>query len=218
MIELILCGLQWSTCLVYLDGILIFAKTFDDHMSMLKEIFECISQAGLKLHLKKCKFLRKGISYLGHSMSASGITPDPAKVEVVSHFPILQNLTQLRSFLGLVECYKKFIADFAKMAYPLHALLKTNYNFVWTKDCQETFQQLKMAVLTAPILIHPDFNAPFILHTDASGSGLGAVLLQEQDGVDRLIAHASRSLSKAEQNYVIAEQEALAVIWDVKYF
>ena len=159
------------------------------------------------------------MEYLGHVVSVDGVRTDPAKLEAVQDFPIPTDVKCLRSFLGLASYYRRFVPNFAKVAGPLHALTKKGVPFVWTRECQTTFDTLKALLTSSPILAYPDFTKPFVLETDASIAGLGAVLSQRQeDGSTRPIAYASRSLLKHEQNYGITEMEGLGVVWAVRHF
>ena len=159
------------------------------------------------------------ITFLGHIVGRIGIQLDPFKTEKIKNFPIPTDLTSLRAALGLFSYYRKFIKDFPKIARPLNSLLKKGTPFIWTNDQQQAFDYLKNQLIQAPILQYPDFDKEFIVYTDASGTGLGAVLFQkDENGRERVIAYASRSLNKHEQNYGITDQEGLAVIWAIKHF
>lgn len=218
LMNLLLAGLQWNTCLVYLDDILIFSKTFEDHIQRLELILHKLESAGLKLRLEKCKFMQTETSYLGYIISSAGIQPDPAKIKSVKEFPIPKSAEKVKSFLGLAGYYRRFIKNFSSIAEPLLILLRKNAKFVWTQECQSAFEKLKTFITEAPILIYPDFTKPFLVLTDASGKGLGAILAQVIDEKEHPIAYISRSLKPAEQNYPVFEQEALAVVWAVKQF
>ncbi|UYV67046.1 K02A2.6-like, partial [Cordylochernes scorpioides] len=158
------------------------------------------------------------IKILGHLVDANGIHPDPEKVEAVSKFPRPKNISELRSFLGLCSYYRRFIENFADKARSLHDLLKTEKQFYWDAAQEKAFEVLKTALISEPVLGHFDESADTHLHTDASGHGIGAVLLQIQGGKERPIAYASRSLTKAEHNYSTTEKECLAVVWSISKF
>jgi hypothetical protein len=173
----------------------------------------------LKLNLDKCHFCKKEISFLGHLVSEEGIKPDPAKVDKVENFSVPINTTELRGFIGLASYYRRFVQDFATIVEPMNRLLRKDIPFIWNEACEKAFEFLKEKLITTPILIYPDFSKPFILHTDASYQGLGAVLAQEDDkGHEHVIAYASRSLVGAEYNYAPTEIECLASVWAMKYF
>ena len=218
---MILAGLEWKCCFVYLDDILVASRTFEEHLAHLVEVFSRLRKAGLRLKLKKCAFLRDEVAYLGNAISREGIRPDPAKVCKVQTFPVPTDVTTLRQFLRLASYYWKFIPGFAKVAAPLHDLTKKGSNFCWTSACDKAFQALKELLCDAPVLAYPRFgaDATFVLETDASTLGLGAILSQSQpDGMVHPIAYASRSLQPAEKNYGISELETLGLVWAVKYF
>ena len=175
--------------------------------------------AGLRLKPKKCTFAQPSVEYLGHVVSAEGIHTDPRKLQAVRNYPAPMDLKSLRSFLGLCSYYRRFVPGFSKVAAPLHALTRKDVGYVWTQDCQESFEKLRDLLVSAPLLSYPDFQKPFILETDASGEGLGAVLAQRQDdGSVKPIAYASRSLQKHERNYGVTELEGLGVVWAAKHF
>jgi RNase H-like domain found in reverse transcriptase/Reverse transcriptase (RNA-dependent DNA polymerase) len=205
--------------LVYLDDLTIYSKTFEDHVTHLSLIFQTLRKAQLKLNKDKCHFFLPSIKFLGHEISRQGIQPDEDKLIKVKEFPRPINLRTLRRFLGLASYYRKFIKDFSKRAKPLNQLLQKDEPFDWKAEQQQAFEWLKHQLITAPILRYPNFKKTFYLHTDASGTGLGAVLAQkDEDNKEYAVAYASRSLNKAERNYSTTEQECLAVIWAVEHF
>ena len=219
LMEIVLAGLTRNQCFVYLDDILIISSTWKEHLENISLVFERLRKAELRLKPKKCVFGREEVTYLGHVVSATGISVDPAKVEKVRNYPTPTNLKSLRQFLGLASYYRRFIPQFSKVANPLYALTRKNVPFAWTPLCEEAFENLLKLLTTPPVLTFPNFEVPFILETDASGSGLGAVLSQKQeDGAIRPVAYASRTLQKHERNYTISELEALAVVWATKHF
>ena len=218
LMEQILNGLNWRTCLVYLDDIIVTGKTFDEHLDNLREVFERIRNAGMKLSPKKCSLFKKEVKYLGHIVSSSGISTDPEKLETVTNWPIPNNLQELRSFLGLCTYYRRFVANFSDIARALHELTEKGKPFLWTTQCQQAFDSLKEAVTTAPILAYPVPGAPFILDTDASNSGIGAVLSQGTENGEKVVAFYSRSLSKTERNYCVTRRELLAAVESIRQF
>ena len=211
--------LRW--CLIYLDDIVVFSKTFDDQLERLDAVLSRLQEAGLKLKPSKCEFFKTEIQYLGHIVSREGISTVPGKVEAVKKWPIPVTVTDVRSFLGFVGYYRKFIPKFGVIAHPLNQLLsgerakKGSNKVEWSEDCNEAFDRLRAALTQAPILAYADFSLPFHLHTDASMIGLGAALYQEQGGVERVIAYASRSLSDPETRYAVHKLEFLALKWAV---
>ena len=185
-------------------------------------MFEKLSSAGLKLKPSKCEFFKAEINYLGHVVSKEGIRTDDKKIQEILKWPIPTTVTEVRSFLGFTNYYRKFIYKYAQVAKPINALIAgENAKFKkrkvqWTDECQEAFDKLKEICSSTPILAYADYTKPFKLHTDASEKGLGAVLYQTQeDGSDRVIAFASRSLSKTERNYDAHRLEFLALKWAV---
>jgi transposase InsO family protein len=218
LMEYVLAGLQWEICLVYLDDIIIFADTFEQHVERLGEVLRRVHEAGLKVSAKKCNFFQEKVAFLGHVVSAEGVCTDPAKVEAVEKWPQPQNVHHVRSFLGTCSYYRRFIKGFAGIAKPLHQLTEKVADFRWTSECQQAFEKLKQLLTSAPILGYPSTESPFVLDTDASGFGLGAVLSQVQDGEERVISYYSRTLNKAERNYCVTRRELLAIVEAVKHF
>ena len=211
-------GLNPDICLIYLDDIIVKGSTFQEHLNNLREVFTRLRAAGLKLSPKKCELFRKEVRFLGHIVSAEGIRTDPQKTETVLSWPIPRSLKELRSFLGLCSYYRKFIRNFSTLAKPLHRLTEKNVKFHWSIDCQNAFSKLKEALVEATVLAYPDPKGNFILDTDASGVGLGAILSQEQDGHERVIGYYSRSLTKSERHYCVTRRELLAVVDALKHF
>ncbi|MCG8109893.1 MAG: hypothetical protein JAZ10_03920, partial [Candidatus Thiodiazotropha endolucinida] len=219
LIERTLAGLQWYIVVLYLDDIIVFSKTFDGHIDHLKQVFARLTEAGLKLKAKKCIFFKHETSFLGHVVSKEGIKPDPAKINAVRGIQSPRTATDLRSFLGLTSYYRKFVKDYAKLAKPLYELIRPNVSWSWTEACQKAFAHLKEKLTSAPILGYPVVNgSEFILDTDASSYAIGGVLSQIQEGEERVIAYASRTLEKSEQNYCVTRKEMLAVVFFTKYF
>ena len=221
LLQTVLSGLEGKFCFVYLDDILICSKSFEEHLQHLQQIFERLRKAGLTLKPKKCSFLRKQVIYLGHVISSSGISPDPSKTQKVRDYPEPTDVKKVRQFLGLASYYRRFIPDFAKIANPLHSLTKKGKVFQWSVKCQEAFDLLKQKLISAPVLSYPKFGPEeeFIVETDASILGIGAVLAQkQQDGHVHPVAYASRTLNPHEQNYAITELETLALVWALKQF
>ena len=219
LMEAVLSGLARECCMVYIDDILVTGREFEDHLSNLRKVLERLRSAGLKLKPQKCFFGSGQVEYLGYVVSRDGISADPKKVTAVRDFPPPHDVRALQSFLGLASYYRRFIQGFSVVANPLFALLRKDVEYHWTSVCQEAFDRLKQLLTEAPVLAFPSFDRGFILDTDASGIGLGAVLAQKQDdGSIRPVAFASRSLQLHEKNYGVTELEALGVVWAVKHF
>ena len=181
-------------------------------------MFDRLVSAGLKLKPKKCTLFSKSVLYLGHIISEDGIATDPAKTKVIAEWPRPCNATEVRSFLGLCGYYRRFIKGFSNIARPLHKLTENDKEFVWTNDCENSFQDLKSRLCNSPILAMPDFTKEFTLDCDASGTAIGAVLSQNFDGKERPIAYASRTLIKSERKYCVTRRELLAIVYFTKYF
>jgi len=204
---------------IYIDDTNIFSNNFKEHLIYLRLTLDKLRQTGLKLNAKKCQFGKTSLAFLGHIISRDGIRPDPAKIQAVQNFPIPHNLTVLRGFLGLASYYRRFVKDFALIAKPLHNLMRKEQPFEWTEDCQKALEQLKQKLTSPPILIYPDFNKPFLLYTDASSFGIGAVLAQKDEkNKEHVVAYASRRTDPSERNYYATELECLGVVWTVQHF
>ena len=218
MMNSVLSGLTGTRCFVYLDDIVIYAKSLVDHDAKLREVLDRLRTYKLKLQPDKCEFLRKEVNYLGHQITETGVRPDPQKIVAIEQFPTPTNPKQLKTFCGMVSYYRRFIPNCSKIASPLYKLLKKDANFEWTDAQENAFQHLKSKLISRPILQYPDFSKEFVLTTDASNLGLGAVLSQGPVGKDLPVAYASRSLNSAETHYTTSEKELLAVVWATKYF
>ena len=222
LMESCLGDLHLTQCIIYLDDIIIFSKTPEEHLTRLRKVFQKIKDAGLKLKPSKCEFFRTKIKYLGHVVTREGIESDPSKIEAIKNWPTPKEVTHVRSFLGFTNYLRKFIKNYAHIAKPLNKLIsgdnasrrKAHVN--WDDECDAAFTKLKEACCNAPVLAYANYKKPFKLHTDASGKGLGAILYQEdENGKDRVIAYASRTLNKAESNYPAHKLEFLALKWAV---
>ena len=214
----VLSGLTGTRCFVYLDDIVIYAKSLQDHNNKLREVLGRLRKHRLKLQPDECELLRKEVNYLGHQITEAGVRPDPRKVLAITTFPTPTTVKQLKTFCGMVSYYRPFIHDCSKVAIPLYRLLKRDAKFEWGPEQDHAFERLTAKLTTRPLLQYPDFDKEFVLTTDASNTGLGAVLSQGPMGKDLPIAYASRSLSKAETNYTTSKKELLAVVWATKYF
>jgi hypothetical protein len=218
LMDLVLAGLLWDSCLVFLDDIIVMSGTFEEHLIRLGAVFERMNKARLKLKASKCQLFRSKVKFLGHVVSAGGISADPEKVRAIEEWPRPQNLHQLRSFVGLSSYYRRFIARYADIARPLHMLTEKGQPFVWKEEQEQAFIKLKRCLMSAPTLASPCDDGEYVLDTDASLYRLGAVLQQRQNGELHVISYASRLLSKTEQNYSTTRRELLAVIFGFKQF
>ena len=200
----------------YLDDIIIFSKTEEEHLQHLEEIFEHLRKAGLKLKLQKCSFFKKHIQYLGHLISDEGIQPLPEKLESIAKMPVPQNVKQVKQFLGFVGYYRKFVPCFSDIARPLTQLTRKNEGFNWTTECDKCFHMLKDYLQEAPILRYPDPTANYILYTDASKYTYAGVLTQSIDGTDHPVAYTSRLFRGSQLNWAALTKEAYAIYMSVK--
>jgi len=170
----------------------------DEQLSRLREVFGRIRQANLKLKPTKCSLFRRSVAFLGHIVSEKGIAMQPEKVQAIRDWPLCRNLTELRAFLGTTGYYPRFVKNFSAIAAPLFGLLKKVVRFNWTAECQQAFDTLKLKLMTEPILALPNDAGTYVIDTDASDFGLGAVLSQEQFGTEKVIAYAYRTLNTTE--------------------
>ncbi|GBM61026.1 Retrovirus-related Pol polyprotein from transposon 297 [Araneus ventricosus] len=196
LMETVLRGLSSEACLVYLDDIIIVGRTFEEHLNNLRKVFQRLQKANLKLSPKKCRFFQKEVTYLGHVISAEGVKTDPGKIKAVVDWPRPETVHDLKSFLGLCTYYRRFVKNFSTIARPLHKFTEAKSNFNWTEECEKSFNNLKQALTSSPILTYPRTDKDFILDTDASNEGIGAVLSQKIENEERAIAYFSKSLGQ----------------------
>ena len=232
MIEACMGSDNLSNCLLYLDDIVVFGHSFEDHLRKLDSVMRKLKECGLKLNAKKCELFKDRIKYLGHWVTREGIATDDDKIEAVKNWPIPTTHEEVKRFLGFASFDRRFIPQFAHRSEPLQELLRSPKPdksqkaskekrklppFKWTETQQESFESLVTALTEAPVLAYADFSKPFELHTDAAtSSGLGAVLYQkDQDGVLRVIAYASRCLTQSERRYPAHKLEFLAMKWAI---
>ena len=235
LMEMCIGDQQYITLLFYLDDICVFAETADQMLDRIQFTFGRLKEFNLKIKPKKSFFFQAEVNFLGHILSKKGVSPNPEKVAKIKDWPIPKTPKEVHSFVGLASYYRRFIPNFAKWAGPLHRLIilaatqqkvrqgimkKSEIpEFVWSQECQEGFDNLKKALISAPILAYPDYSKPFILETDASLKGLGAVLSQKgDDNTVQVIAYTSRSLrpgEKSMRDYSSAKIELLALKWSV---
>lgn len=208
----VLGSLQWHRCLCYLDDVIIFGKDFQIALDNLKAVFDCFRQANLKLKPSKCSLFQTEVKFLGHIVSESGITCDPEKVQSVKNWHTPSKVKELRSFLGFAGYYRRFIPEFSTIAHPLTQLTQKNRPFDWDEKCEVAFETLKDCLITAPTLSFPTADGTYILDTDASQTGVGAVLSQIQNNEERVIAYSSRTLNRAQRQYCTTKRELLAAI------
>ncbi len=222
--------LNFTHLLIYLDDIIIFSKSFNEHLARLQLVFDRLREHGLKLKPSKCQLVRKEVQYLGHLVSAEGIRTDPEKISKVKNWERPTNRMEVLRFWvsrvttgGMLRVTLTWLLRYTRLTSgdPRKKKRGTQKSpgpdqpFLWTAECEEAFQSLKKELISAPVLGYPDYSQPFLLQTDASGMGLGAVSVQVHDGVERVIAYASRGLSPPETRYPAHKLEFLALKWAV---
>ena len=197
---------------VFIDDILIYSKNEEEHAQHLRIVLTRLREHQLYAKFSKCAFWLEEIQFSGHVLSANGIAVDPSKVKDILDWKPPTTVHQVRSFLGLAGYYRRFISDFSKIVKPITGLLKNDTKFDWSSKCNEAFEQLKVLLTTAPVLAQPDIEKPFDVYCDASGSGLGCVLMQE----GRVITYASRQLHRHEEHYPTHDLELAVVVHALK--
>lgn len=215
----VLRGIANELCCVYLDDIIVFSTSLQEHIDRLRTVLKRLRAANLKINLDKTHFLRREVAYLGHIVTPDGVKPNPDKISAIQNYPIPSTQKDIKSFLGLLGYYRKFIPNFAHLTKPMtHCLKKGRAIDVNDPEYQQCFQTCKTLLTNEPILQYPDFSRPFHLTTDASNVALGAVLSQPFKGSDKPLAYASRTLNDSERKYSAIEKELLAIVWAVAYF
>jgi hypothetical protein len=197
---------------VFIDDILIYPKSIQEHEQHLRVVLEKLRTHRLYAKFSKCEFWLERVAFVGHILTAEGVAVDPEKVEAVSNWQRPTNVSEIRSFLGLAGYYRRFIEGFSKIARPMTELLKKEKKFAWMENCERSFQELKQRLTTAPVLTLPDIHRDFVVYCDASRQGLGCVLMQ--DG--KVVAYASCQLRTHEQNYPTHDLELAAVVHALK--
>ena len=203
----------------YLDDILITGSSERDHTDNVSMVLHRLKETGIRINEQKCQFMKKEVEYLGYLINNEGLKPVPRKMEAITEAQTPQNTTQLRAYLGMLNYYSKFLKNMSSLLGPMHALLKKNARWLWTRECQKSFEDSKIRLLSAYLLVHFDTEKKIILICDASQYGIGAVMAHiMEDGSERPIAFASRTLAPAEKKYSQIEKEALGVVFGVKKF
>ena len=192
LMDMVMSGLAFEVCLVYLDDVIVFSTTIDEHFRRLSAVLTRLRDAGLKLKPSKCRLLQKHVAFLGHIVSENGVSTDPEKVRAVADWPAPTTLREVRSFVELCSYYRRFDEGFARISAPLHDTTKKGRTFCWTSECQEAFEQLKSALTSA-----------LFLDTDAAQTSIGAVLSQRQQGVERVVAYANGNCQSAKSTTVL---------------
>lgn len=203
-----------KTCVVYLDDILIFSTTLQEHIIAITNIFKILESKRLKIQVDICNFMKKETEFLGHILTKDGLKPNPNKIKVIENLEIPKTQRQIKSFLGITGYYRKFVRDYAKIAQPITKYLKKDQKInLHDPNYIEAFEKLKTLIVSHPILRYPNFEKQFTLTTDASNYAIGAVLSQEGHPV----FYASRTLNNHERNYSATDKEFLAIMWSVNY-
>ena len=201
-----------KSVLSFLDDILIFSKTREEHLRHIREVLERLRAKKLYGKLSKCEFMRSEVGFLGHRIGADGLCVSPDKVDAVKSWPTPRNVHDVRSFLGLAGFYRRFVKDFSKIALPMTELTHDKAPWQWGETQQKAFDQLKAALCSAPVLILPDPSKPFVLHCDSCKFAIGATLQQDHGNGLQPVAYRSKKLSKAERNYDVREREFMAIL------
>jgi transposase InsO family protein len=217
-------SLRWDVCLAYLDDIIVYSTSFDQHLIDVNKVCQALHTSNFKLNYNKCSFFQNEISFLGHKINAEGCLPTDDNTRSIMQFPVPTSSKAAHSFLQMVGFYRKFIPRFADISAPLNKFTRKGFTFIWTEQEQESFDRLKQAITSPAVLILPDPSQVYTIRTDASRVGIGAVLLQQQTSgrnresntpIYKPVAFASRRLKAAEKNYSAIELEALAIWWSV---
>ena len=219
VMNVVLSSVLGKHTLAYLDDVLVYSKTFEDHLVHLDETLTLLNNAGMKLNMEKCEIAKHKIRFLGFQVSAEGVVPDPEKVTSIQQMPAPANPKEVRRFLGATGFFRRHIPRYADVAAPLTRLTRKDVSFVWTSTEEAAFQTLKELLTSAPVLRQPSFDKPFEIHTDASKVAIGACLMQrDKDDSPYAIAYFSRKLKDAESRYAPIDLEALAVVEGVRVF
>ena len=218
LMNMVLAGLTYTSCLVYLDDIIVMTRTLEEHQQRLEEVFRRIRAAKLKLRPEKCVILQREVTFLGHVVSGNGIAMNEKKLAVVRDWETPRCLKDVRAHVGFCAYYRRYLKDFSSVAKLLHALTRKNAKFEWTEECQGAFDELIRRLFAAPVVSLLRNEGEYRLDTDASMWSIGEVLSQVQDNQEEVIAYGSRLYSKAEAHYCTTRRELLAVVYFVKYF
>nr|GEY65635.1 putative reverse transcriptase domain-containing protein [Tanacetum cinerariifolium] len=198
--------------IVFIDDILVFSKSKEQHEDHLRTVLQTLRQEKLYAKFSKCEFWLSSLAFLGHIVSAERITMDPAKVEAITKWPRPTSVTEVRSFLGLAGYYRRFVEGFSRLALPLTQLMRKGEKFVWNEERDKSFEELKQRLVSAPVLTLPSGSGGFQIYSDASKKGLGCVLMQH----GKVIAYASRQLKPYEVNYPTHDLELAAIVFALK--
>ena len=216
LMQTVLQGLE-NFSLAYLDDILIFSKTAEEHQQHIQQVFDRLRAHKLKFKLKKCAFFQESTKYLGFNITKDGIQPDTEKVEAIKNMLPPSNVKEVRSFVGLCSYYRRFIPNFSQIAEPILDLTKKYARFIWTAECQKSFDYIKDSLSVVPLLMYPDTNKPYVLYTDASDTCIGACLSQlDESGEEKPIYFLSHRLSRTQTRWSTIEKEAFAIHYSLQ--
>lgn len=216
LMNMVTAGLEG--CAVYLDDVVVFSDTWTAHIQCIQALFDRLSLAGLTVNLAKCEFARATVTYLGHIVGQGQVRPVDIKVQAILYYPPPTTKKELMRFLGLVGYYRSFCPNFSTVVVPLTNLLKSNVRFEWSTACQSAFNNVKALLCAAPVLVAPKMEESFKVQVDASHVGVGAVLLQEHDGVDKPVCYFSKKFNSYQLNYSTIEKETLSLIMALQHF
>ncbi|GBG91744.1 hypothetical protein CBR_g53558 [Chara braunii] len=205
--------------IVYMDDILVYSSTYEGHVQHIEWALHALRDAGFKVALEKCQFFLTAISFLGHVVTDKGLQPELQKVAVVRDAPVPTTITQVHAFLGLASYYRRFIKGFAVIAGPLTNLLRKDQSLIWTPECDQAFSKLKTALISAPVLIRPDPEKPFVLITDWQPEAISAILAQVgPSGLECVVEYASKLVPACKRNYAAPTGECYAALWGISHF
>ena len=215
LIQNVIGSAQNVYAIAYLDYIIVYSKTYEEHLTHLRDIFERLDKANLKMKPSKCNFFEERVKYLGHVISGNGIEPDPEKVQAIEQLQPPTTVKEVRSIVGMASYYRAFIPNFSELIRPLTELTRKNARFEWSLERQKAFDLVKQKLTSAPVLAHPDMSKPFKLHTDASIQAVGAVLTQDYYEGERVVQYLSKQLTGGQQKWPTIEREAYAIIFAI---
>ena len=207
--------MNWKDCLVYIDDVLIWSTTFQEHLEKPESVFCAFDKAGLKIKAKKCHICCRSVPNLGHLLSSSGIQMDPHRIKAIADMRAPSSKKQVQVFLGMVNYYRRFIPNLSRVEAPIRKLVSSSH-FEWPKDADVAFNVIKHLVCRDTILAYPSREAKLVIDTDASYEGLGAVISQiDEKCIEQPISFTSRTLSESEKKWTVMERECLAIVWAI---
>ena len=217
--DVVLSGLTYAICLCYLDDVIVFGRDINENNERLETVLLRLREHNLHVKLSKYKIAEREVAFLGHVISRTEIQPEPTKISVGRDIPRPRSVKEIKSFIGVADYYRKFIPGFATVASPLVRLAEKKTSFSWTAKSKNSFSRLKSLLCSAPILCYPKFGREFILQTDASDFGVGAILLQiDGNGLEKVVAYAPKALSARQKKLSATEKEACATVFQTKQF